>query len=352
MATVTPNALLDMRIPQFACTFKWELLNASFNVIGELHPQLVANMDMNTSASIMRAVRNVVLPETESSAINIFSDRVRPSMVLQDGTVWPMGVFYFTSDEHRVGTAHTPLSTTLMDQGFALNSPLTFVAGVPDGGSVYTAMLQIIGVTNITRFNVVNTGRAVTGGPIAWAPETTALQILSDLCARIGFFAPFFDNDGVLNLIPSNSTAVNTHSYPLENSRIVVNTLSTSTNLLTAPNAYRVISSGASQSLVASTAYIDPSLPHSRENRGFIIVDVFKTQGLGSQTECDAVALSRARQDPAQFATAEFVGVVDPRHDAFDFVDLGGVLYRETGWSVQMAPGGSHRHTLVRSVVS
>lgn len=350
--TVVPNDILDLRVQQIACTFRFELLDENFDVIGEVHPVTPVSIDHNTSSQIMRTLRGMTLTESEANNINIFKDRLRPSMVLSDGTTWPMGVFYFTSDEHFVGTAQIPLSTTLMDQAFFLNTLLPATVGVSTGKSLYDVIVAVLEVLQIERYSLEPTGATLTGSPLLWNPETTAFAILSSLASRAGFYTPYYNNDGTLVFrSASDLDTLTAHQYPLHNSRIIVNTLTTSTNLLTAPNAYKVISSGASKTVVSATEYIDSQLPHSKENRGFVITEVIRKQGLSTQSECRRIARTLAQQDPSQFATAEFVSVIDPRHDSFDAVDLGGTVSLEVGWSAQLTPGGAHRHSLVRKQI-
>jgi len=351
MKDIPANDLLDLRLGGFSCAFTFELLDQGWNVIGEMHPQSGATMAMNSTATIQRTVRGLVLPESELQDINIFSDRVLITMRLSDGTSWPMGVFLFTTDVNKISPTEVVLETSLVDQGFILNYPAPNTFGLPEGGSVGKAMEEIVETVGFTRYNISSTTTQVYGGPVIYQPATPAIQILRDLCHRAGFLPPYFDNTGTLILRMADSLDPDAgHRYPLSTeSRIISNSYSISTHLLEAPNTYKVISSGGNDTAtISATAFVDPNLPHSKENRGFRITEIISVQGLGSTNDCLAVAQSRARSDPKNFTTVEFQSVIDPRHDIFDIIQLGTETFREMSWSTELKSGGLMSHSLNR----
>lgn len=351
---LTPNRLLDLQadVGEVASTFIWELLDKSYNVIGQIHPALGASMDNNTTSQVMRAVHNVKIPQSERINIDVLRDRVRPSMVLQDGTVWPLGVFFFTSDQIIESTATIPFDTTLLDQRFLLTSTLPFSFGVSVGRQIRDAIIEVIQAVGITRYSVDASSVKVSGDPINWSPDVTGLTVLESLAQRCGFFPPYFDNDGTLILRAQDILQSGIgHQYSRQGGRIIVNSLRSTSSLLTAPNAYKVIGSGATQGEVSAIAYIDPSLPQSRERRGITIMKTIRLQGVGSNADALALAQANAREDVNQFSTAELTSAPDPRHDTFDIVQTDQELWREVGWAMEMKPGGAHSHQLVKKIL-
>lgn len=354
MNPVTANELLDLRagVGQVASTFRWELVDRGRNVIGQLHPEIGAHLSNTTNGTVFRTVRDLQIRESESRAIDIFRDFVRPSMVLEDGTMWPMGMFAFTSDAYTETTLETPLATSLLDLRFVLNQTMPHSFGVPDGGSVYDAMVEIVGIYGFADAIISPTDTIVGGGPANWPPDATGLTILDSLAQRAGFFPPYFDNDGLLTLRPVDplQTGIG-HRYDRGAGRIERNTLTRSSNLLDAPNAFKVLSSGPTPGEIYAIAYVAPELPHSRERRGFIVTKVIRKQGLPHEEACLEVAQAFARQDASQYATVQYSSVVDPRHDTFDIVEIDGEVYRETGHQPDLESGGTHTHTLVKAVL-
>lgn len=351
---IIANDLLDLRvgIGQVAAKFRWELLDPNWNVIGELHPETGASMSNQTNAQVMRSVRSFKLSRSDWSSVNLFRDRVRPSMVLQDGTVWPMGVLYFTSDDDNESTADVVLETTLLDARMILSSPIPYSFGVSKGASIRDGMVNLINLLGFTHYSVAPDTSVAAGGPLNWPPDASALDILKSLAGKANFHSPYFDNQGSLTLRPIDPLQAGVgHQYTTDiNGRIEVDTYVRSSNLLSAPNAFKVISTDALGHEVFGIAYVDPSLPHSKENRGFISMSVTQAQSLGSTAACVAMAQTQARQSATQYRTGKFSSVPDPRHDTFDIVQVRDEVYREVGWTMEMASGGRHEHTLVGRV--
>lgn len=357
MIKPTANPLLDMRagIGQVASTFKWELVDHLLQVVGEIHPEAGgASMDLNTTAALPRAIRNVKLREKEAREIDLFRTWVRPSMVLEDGTEWPMGVLSFSTDGYTEGSLETSLSTTLIDLRYQFNTAMPHSFGIPSGSSVRDGLIEILGIYGIFNAEVGESQVVASGGPMNWPPDATGTTIIDALASKAGFFKPYFDRRGVLVCrVPDKIEEGVGHQYPIDsiNGRVERGSMVRSTNLLEAPNGYKVIGSGPTKGEVSAIAYVDPTLPFSRERTGRERLKVIRAQGVGSADMCLQIAQTAARQDAAGFATASFTSVPDPRHDTFDIVELAGEPYREIGWSMDMKPGGSHKHQLVKAVL-
>lgn len=351
---ITPNALLDLRpeVGQVGCTWRWDLVNDTGGVLGQIHPALGATLTNDTNASAYRTIRNVSIRQSEWADINIFTDYVRLWMVLEDGTQWSQGVFALTSDERVEGTLETPLSTTLVDKRFLLDSTMPFSYGIRNGALVYPAMVRVAELYGIPDAAITDTGARVGGGPVNWPPDATGLSILASLCQRAGFHPPYFDNAGILTLRPPVALQLGQgHVYNRRNGRIRQGALSRSTNLLDAPNAFKVISTGATSNEVYATAYVNPTLPHAKEQTGRVRIKAIRRQGLADRAACLAVAQSYARADAGRYATMTLESVPDPRHDTFDLVEIDGDPYREVSWAMALEPGGTHSHKVVKDTV-
>lgn len=349
----SPNDLLDLRVGQLACTFKWDLIDVYGTVLGQLHPELGASVSNDTKSTVFRQVRNVRLRESEARDVNPLVHMVRPWMILEDGTQWPLGKFMFQLDQRPEGTLETPLETTLVDQRLLLDQAMPHAYGITDGGRVFDAMKEVAGIYGFSTESIVPTDAVIGGGPVNWPPDATGLQILESLAQRVGYNAPYFDNLGdMLTLRPIEPLRIGyNHTYDRAGGRIEVRTLVTATNLATAPNAYKVVSSGPTNGEIYAVAYVDPWLPHSVMRRGKTIMKVIRRQGLADEGACLNVATALARNDASQYATASFTSVPDPRHDTFDTVEIDGEVYREVSWEMELMPGGAHSHTLVKGVI-
>lgn len=353
---VPANALLDLDpgIGQVASTFRWDVVDDAGGVGGQIHPEVnpTPTMTNDTRSAVFRTVRNVRIRASEFQDLDPYRDRIQPSMVLQDGTSWPLGVFVVSVPSTPEGSVESTTVATLLDRRHQLGQNMPHSYAVPNGGSVYDAMVEVAGFYGLAAGKIEPNFTRVSGGPANWPPDAVGTAVMESLAQRSGYFPPYFDNAGALILRPLDALLPGVgHRYDRSQGRIVVGTLVPSANLLDAPNIFRVIGSGPTSGEVYAEARVDPGQRNSVERTGREVIRVVRKQGLGNRDACLAVAQSLAAASASQYATAEFTGPPDPRHDTFDIVQIDDDVYREVGWSLEMRPGGAHSHTLVKSAV-
>lgn len=343
------NDLLDLApgVSQRFETVRYDLINLAGQVIGQLHPeQGRASIQVNTEATVIRTLSGLVVSADEYADVNPYKDRVAPKWVLSDNTEWPLGVFHFTGDpvqEERVRL------TTLQDPGYLLDQGCTVSAfGVAQGGSIENAMRRVVSRARIRDF-VLEETNARAREPIAWPPGTRWIEILDKLCTLAGYYPPHFNNTGTLRLRaavePATAPVDISHS---DEGRIVAGSRVTNANLLDAPNAHIVISSGASETEVTGVAYVDPTLPWSKENRnGLVIAEVHREQGIETTAQARRMAKRYASTSAADAQEITFSTAPDPRHDVFTIVQYGAQRFLEVGWSLRLQPGGEHTHRIL-----
>lgn len=349
----TPNALLDLApgIGQRAEGVVFHLVDDDGVPAGDIHPisgQVTITFD--ASANITRTMSGLNLTATEWADIDPFADRVAPRWKLEDGTLWPLGKFYFTGAPTTTGIIQT---TTLYDAGMVLDTGSTQAYGVNAGGKLYDAMVGVLLILGIRDF-VVDDGGVTASSPIAWPIGTSWLAILRALTDLAGFIPPHTDNRGRVVLRRIDPVTIGQQSILYGPKRAKVKRASTSINpnLIGAANAHIVIDSGATSAPITAIAYVVPSLPWSKENRGFVISETHNMQGIDSTDQAQQMANGFANVGADAFEELTFTSAPDPRHDAFEVIGYNGLAYREVNWSLNCAPGGDHQHRCVRSGIS
>lgn len=349
----TPNNLLDLvpGIGQRAEGVVFHLVDDNGIPQGDLHPQAASvTVSFDAGANITRTLSGLNLTATEWAGVNPFADRVAPWWKLEDGTLWPLGRFYFTGAPETTGIIQT---TTLYDAGLVLDTGSTQAYGVNAGGKLYDAMVGVLLILGIRDYLVDDAG-VTASTPIGWPIGTSWLQILRALTDLAGFLPPHTDNHGrvVLRRVdPVDIGHAVTHYGP-SLPRVKRATTALNPNLIGAPNAHIVIDSGATTAPITAIAYVDPSLPWSRENRGFVLSATHTMQGIDSTDQAAQMAQGFADADPSAFEELTFTSVPDPRHDAFEVIGFNGIAYREVQWQIACQPGGDHQHRCVRSGVT
>lgn len=345
------ETLLDFPsdVGMISYTFRWDVLSPSLDVIGFLDVTGRPSIRCSPAANITRQCSGVETFTSDLAAINLYRVRIRPMMVLEDGTEESLGVFLpQTSNDTTTGGRETT-TLTLFDQDAVLDEDMQNSFGVPANGSLTDAMIELLGRADIADYSIVPGGRAA--DPILWPAGTSRKEILNQLAVMKGCLPPYFDRDGryVCKLPPDLTSGGFDHLYSFENSRILRDTIAKSTNL-EVPNVHTVINSGPTNQSIVGSAKVDRALPFSVENRGRKVVKTWKMQGVESTADAVAIAKMKAATAGVGYAEVTFSTHVDPRHDVWDRVMFGDEVYLETGWSTAVGLGAKMSHSVSRGI--
>jgi hypothetical protein len=353
-APITPNRLLDAArdVGVVHSSVRYDLLNRDLDTIGELHPFIDGGapvVSWESGARIGRTLRNFTIPGYEANDVDTYTSRVRPMWVLEDGTEWPLGVFLWERPDRAYHSWDSPLTSTLLDLGYVLDQAMPRSFGRASRALVTEAIGDLFEQAGFTNF-VVQGSDVRVGDPIANPSGTTYGEVMRNLCELAAFPPPFFtaEGQGRAEALPPLRDGLNVHRYVIdEGSRVIEGTVTVAPDTANAGGCL-VVSSGASKGEVAGVAYVDPALPWSKERRGFLVLDTFRTQGIESSEQAQRIAASRL--DRQQGGSVRFDALPDPRHDCYQLAEFGSVgdLYRETGWSLTCEPGGPHTHHVTK----
>jgi hypothetical protein len=342
---------LPLGVGQRSESVRWELVDTRGVHIGEMHPDAdnPPSLSVSSSASIVKTIRDAIFDSRELADVNTFRSRLRPRWVLEDGTEWPLGEFFFTDAPQPLGTGPRLVTTTLFDGLVQVDVASDRTWGVATGESIRDTMIEIIQTAGIARYKVSATD-AVAQAPITWPIGTNLREILKQLCNMVGFLPPYFANDCYLTMRPIDqlSPGANNRKYDEKNSRVAAGSGTYNANLLNAPNVFVVVGAGATQGEVVARAYVDPQAPHSRENRGFVVPRVYTEQGITDTATAQLMANAYAAAAPNSYETVSFTSSPDPRHDVFTLVDFYGTTYRELSHTLPLTPGGDHAHVCAK----
>lgn len=349
--------LLDLTsVTQRQATWRFTLLDVALKPLGEVEVDRTSppTLSVDTSRSVKRTCAGITLTPGTISDVDVISERVAVTMILEDGSEWPQGVFLFSDVSRFAFTAGLEVgAVNLVDQLLIVDQQLDRSFVMRPGDSITDGIISLLVPLPVTV--VIDPSSAVVSPAqeaISWPSGTSRLRVINELATQIGYHELFFDNDGIgqLHLVPNPETATDEDVliYPVGR-RTYFGSVTRSTDLLELPNRFVVVNNGATDTPVFGLYDIPDTAPHSAVNRGFVISHVEQLQGINTNADAQRAALSLARSWRWAYETVEFAGPPDPRHDTYDVVEFEDVRYLELGWSLPLVEGSEMRHTLRRT---
>lgn len=346
--TTFPNdPLLDL--PRWAgqrsATFRFDRFDSvSHLLLGQLHPIRTAQLAHDTTRTIKRQL-SMTLGQEDTAAINPVSERVDLSMVFGDGTTYPLGRYMYSDETAQRWTSGNTANVVLNDEMFRVDQPIT--KGIDGRGKVAQYIIELA-LRDISDIDLRIEG--VTGqlpGTGAWTVGTRRGQVLEETSVTGGYFSPWFGNDKAMHFIQAFDPADQIPDFDFDSSNTVLRAgIVESSNLLTAPNRFVVISNSPDDtaSPVIGTYDVPNSAPNSIANRGFVIAEV-KDMQISTVAAATVVARNIGLRNTI-FETTNLQTVPDPRHDSYNVVFWQGSNWLELGWSMNLTEGGTMNHVL------
>lgn len=346
VATPSRHLDLDRSIGQRQATWQFDLVNGVTGILeGQLHPvRQPAQIGHDTTRTTKRQL-GFDLGVADAAAINPITDRVQVSMLI-GAVAYPMGRFMFTTDTRSVSTGGARAADTLLDEMFLVDQQIS--QGFPSVAalSAQDAVYALLAGLPLKGVSVDPSPYPLIG---AWAPGSTRGQILAAIAVQGDYQTPWMDGSGVFRMIRTvdPGPAEPTLDFDRGN-RVIRDSPSLTSDLLTAPNRFIVISNGGSGQGVPVVGQYDvpPSAPHSIQSRGFVVPSVLNLQ-VGTPDQAAAAARQLGLNQTIA-VTTQLTTAPDPRHDSYDVVRWQGVNWLEIGWSMTLQEGAPMSHTLRR----
>jgi len=348
------DPLLDLApwLGQRQASFRFDLINRVSGIhLGEVHPLRSASLSHDTTAVIKRKL-SIALGVNDTADINPITDMIRLTMVFPGGQEYPLGEYVFTDSTYQLFTSGQLSNMVLNDMMFIVDQQIetTFSGRDDSRPSAFTNGTDIsVTLENLLRDQpiriTIEESEFITTD--SWSAGTMRGQIIEALCLTGDYFSPWFGNDGVLHFIRSFNPALKIPDFDWdEGNQVLRSSITQTSNVLTAPNRFIVISNAPTDSNVptSGTADVPVNAPHSIENRGFVIPLVTDLQALTGD-QCTAIATNLVQRQSV-IQTTTVTTAPDPRHDSYNVINWQGELWLELGWSMTLTEGQPMSHTL------
>lgn len=354
LTTSTANTLLDLPRwrGQRTSTFTFEVIDFQGQNKGWFHPvrNRTPRLSHDSTRTVSRSLELTFTP-SESILFDVIKDRLLVTMVLSDGTKWPLGKYMSTDSTNVTLTSGNQSSVSLVDEMFIIDQKISNAFAAANIFSTFTTPRNIKVTINILLQQYefeINIEETEFGSDSSWSTGTSRARILKDLAQQGGYLSPWFNNRGALTIIKSFDPASRIPTIDLDvNDRVIRNSPTTTNDLLTATNRFIVASNSGLEDTPRVGVYNVPaSAPYSAENRGFVVPEVYDIP-VESESQAYVIARSIALQQKI-YETVELETTIDPRHDGFDVVRWDGKNWLELDWSMDLVEGGTMRHTMRR----
>jgi hypothetical protein len=346
-ALIPTDEILDLGVSVRADRFEFDLLNLQHEKVGTLDVSQTSapTVTVDTTRQATRALTSLTLLRAADLAeIDPIRHRVQPSIVLQNGERFSLGIYMFGQQNTTPYSWGNTLTPELVDETFLLDRALETTATLPTGGSLIGLIADLLAPIYLPSGTIIEASDQASTSPLMYRVGSGRYSALAATAALLGCYPPFFDNQGVLRFkaAPAPADLSVDHTYAL-GSRIIDGTLTTSSTAYRAPNRYMVIGDDPT-SPVRGIYDLPPAAPHSAAQTGYIVITQRNMQGLADQTVADLAAYVDALTDRTTYQTITFSSTADPRHDTYNTMSVLGIRYLETGWSLQCTPGGVMTH--------
>jgi hypothetical protein len=346
---VQANRILDRGGVDLSLVGYWiefDLIDASFNFLGQPKPIAAGAITCNTSSQVMRSIAGITIASNEMRSIDIYNERLRPTICLGDGTRWPLGVFPFSDQIDHLQLGVYPVELTLSDLSDRFKpclNTISYGAGQSVTGAIQGLMLRL----GFRRLDIPSGDGSVIGGVgITWPAGTATYQIVKDLCKLGGFLPGYFDNAGTFVIRRPQLTPDADFTVASQGGKVKAGSIKRRSGVLSAPNLYQVIDTAPKAGPISAIAEVASQLPWSISSRGgFVNPEIIRVQGLTSVEQAQRMASSHAAGSGTGFASVEYDSTVpDPRHDLFQNVAWDGVIYREVEHAFGLQNGVITQH--------
>lgn len=333
---------LDPWVGQRQASFRFELFNGvTGEVLGDIFPIRNASLTHDTTRTIKRQL-TLELGVADTAVVNPITDRVAVFMVFPTGVEYPMGKYMFTDSSIQVSTGGDTSNVVLNDEMFRVDQQIT--AAISDPGASATFLLnKVLSALDVT-YSLEESPFSISG---SWSIGANRGQILEAIAIGGDYFSPWFDNEGVLRFIRTFDPAAQVPDFDWDaGNKVIRSSILKTSDLLTAPNRFVVISNGALDPTieVTATADVPATAPHSVTNRGFVIAQVEDLQ-LNDPSQAQAVVNGIANRQTV-FERTGITTAPDPRHDSYNVIHWQGSNWLELAWTMNLVEGQPMGHLL------
>lgn len=346
-----PNPQLDLAdyVGQRAATYRFDIVDSVTGYRRTINPKKdsVPTLTHDTTRTIKRQIMGLALGVADTALFNSITSRLEVWMILADQS-YPLGRYLPNSQIFFESTAGEQSNVTFYDEGFIVDQE--FTEGFGSLGFASTELVQVTLTRCLTGLPITFTVEpSPFSATLSWNSGTRRGYAVEQMAIAGDWLPPWFDNNSIMRFIRSFDPATAVPTFDLDSgNKVFRERVIRSSDLITAPNRFMVVSNGSSSigagSLPVVGVYNVPdSAPHSALNRGFVIQQTVNRQ-LDFKPQAQAVANNLGQQQII-YESVELYTAPDPRHDSYDVLRWQDANWLETAWSLPLIEGAQMQHS-------
>lgn len=324
---------------------------------GNVYPVSITDgkITFDSNAEVMRSFSGS-MKKTDFMTVNTVEARLIPWLCLEtanDVLKWPLGKFIISGDS-KCEDGYETIEISGYDYGkIALDEGMSNRTYFKTGTVYTSAVSQLLG--EVYRTYNVDEALQTLENDLEWDVGTTRLEVINLLLEAINYNPVHFDEYGTgqcdAYVFPKLRNI--DIQYHADARSIIKDGITKKSNKFEVPNKFVRYTEDADSNYYIST-YVneDENDPYSTVNRGRVITDIDSVDEIASQGDLDAYVRKIAQEKRMAVDTIDFTSLCMPCHGFMNCVFLVCDIYEiagkyiETGWEMELAPGGTMSHTL------
>lgn len=315
------------------------------------------SLTMDDGAEIKTQLSGMFLP---SDIANWLTDEIRPELII-DGVAHPLGVYAAAAVTDQQDMTSRALRIEAYDRCWIVKDNYTeTILSIAAGTNYLTAVKQLLAAAGIGQIIETPTAETLAETREDWDVGTSYLQIINDLLGEINYKQLWFNAQGAAVLEPAYVPTVKNIRHTFDTNNVTSLLLPESerqTDIYSAPNVFLCVCSNPDkdEAMISVAVNDNPQSPLSVPRRGRRIMRLYNVDNVASQEELDAYA-ARLRNESVyagetiQLTTALLPGFGVDDITAVVLPELTAIC-KDRRWSMELAVGGSMKHTLERVVL-
>lgn len=335
--------------------FRYDLLDVDGSLLGPLVNVEGGSIQHGGFDDIPRTAKINISGDV--SAINFGRHRVRPWMRVEitpgQWAEWPLGLFLMSTPGRAAWENNSGRSVECYDQTSILRQDLLPTrTTVPAGTVILSAISSQLTDAGITSISAEPNSSTM---PIDrdWPPGTSRYEIIQDLREMINYETIWFNGMGQAVLRPYRSPSGRApgYKYADDSESVTLPAANDMIDFYGVPNRWiAIVSEPEMEPLTSVYTNTSASSPTSTVSRGRTIARILENAKAVDQTTLDAYVARMAMEDSQVYRKVTFETALMPHHEHMDVLDLSlkslGLVgsFQETGWEMDLVPGGKMKH--------